>query len=317
MPFNGQIRSIQVDLENRFLDFKGWKNFSKEVHEFKPDVIQANAGDTLKYAVLSKVFFRWQAPIVFRNASMISLYIKSRLTRWFNWFLLKNVTHIISVSEASRIDMLKTFPISTGKITVIPVGIEAKDFQTVSREESYKYLVHIGGFSFEKNHHGLLRIFRIILSRRPSTKLWLVGDGRLRQDMERYSRELKLGDAVNFLGFRSNAIDYIASADVLLLPSIIEGLPGVILEAFYSRTPVVANRVGGIPEVVDDERTGRLVEKEDEDGFAEAVLNTLENSDITRQRSERAHALVMEKYMNKNLTNNFLQLYTEIINTPI
>lgn len=314
MPFDGEIRKLGVNLRHRFLDFGAWKRLSVEIKAFHPDVVQANAGDTLKYAVLSKILFRWRAPIVFRNASMISQYIRSRITWWINWLILGRVTHIVSVSQASRSDIIGTFHVSPNKVTVIPIGIEPFNSEPISREDGYRYLVHVGGFSFEKNHRGLLRIFRKIHTERPRTKLWLVGDGALRPEIESYCKFLKLDEAVSFLGFRKNAIDYIASADALLVPSIIEGLPGVILEAFYTRTPVIAYPAGGVAEVVENGVTGFLVNMEDEESFATAVTNVLDNPTIARKQTEAACVLVTGKYMNPILTGRFIQLYNLIAN---
>src|SRR5688572_20626108 len=75
--FSGQTLTLAGSKANRLWDLKAWKKLAEIVSREKPDLIQANAGDTLKYAVFSKLVFRWKTPIVFRNASTISLYIKS------------------------------------------------------------------------------------------------------------------------------------------------------------------------------------------------------------------------------------------------
>jgi glycosyltransferase involved in cell wall biosynthesis len=314
LPFPEAIQSLSARLDRRFSDWRGWKRLAQEIETFRPDVVQANAGDTLKYAILSKIFFGWKAPVVFRNASMMSAYIRSSVIRRFNEFLLHRATHIASVSEASRADLVKLFPSTQNKITVIPIGIEERSTTRITRQPGFNHLVHVGGFSFEKNHKGLLRIFANVLARRKQVRLWLVGDGPLREEMEAYARELQVDQAVYFLGYQSNALDYIASADVLLLPSIIEGLPGVIVEAFYTHTPVVANNVGGIAELVENDNTGWLVEKGDEHAFANAVLDALDRQEHAAKLGERAYARVRENYMNQGLATKFIQLYGHLLN---
>jgi len=312
LPFAEEIVPLSVRLKKRFSDRQGWKRLAEEVASFQPDVVQANAGDTLKYAILSKTFYRWKAPVIFRNASMVSAYIKSPVIRRFNGFLVGRVAHIASVSKASSADMVKLFPQAAGKISVIPGGIEERTVSTIPREVGYAYLVHVGGFSFEKNHRGLLRIFRDVLAQRKNVKLWLVGDGPLRNEVEAYATELGVAQATYFLGYQSHALDYIASADALLLPSVIEGLPGVVLEAFYTRTPVVANDVGGISELVENEKTGWLIAKDDEANFAKAVLQVLDERSYALELASRAHARVRENYMNKTSAEKFVQVYTQI-----
>src|SRR5690606_8714550 len=88
------ITSIQGSKKIKVIDYKAWKRLAKIVKDFKPDIIQANAGDTLKYAVLSKKVFGWKTPIVFRNASEIGRYLKSHLQKSLNSFLYKNVDFI-------------------------------------------------------------------------------------------------------------------------------------------------------------------------------------------------------------------------------
>jgi hypothetical protein len=86
LPFSGKIIHLNSKAKMRFCDLKAWKKLAQIINEERPDIIQANAGDTLKYTVFSKLLFRWKQPIVFRNASMISLYIHSRLIKWWNSF---------------------------------------------------------------------------------------------------------------------------------------------------------------------------------------------------------------------------------------
>lgn len=313
MPFEPGVHALSADLKKRFWDWSGWKRLAAEVDDFKPDLVQANAGDTLKYAVLSKIVFRWKAPLIFRNASMVSSYINSTLVKRFNAFLIRRVEYVISVSESSRADFVKTFPSAATKIAVIPVGIEDKPVHRINREPGYAYLVHVGGFSFEKNHKGLLRIFKLIRIKRPDAYLWLVGDGPLREPIEGYCRELGLEKNVLFLGYKSDALDYIASADLLVLPSIIEGFPAVVLEAMYTSTPVVTYHVGGVGEVIENKKTGYLLKKDDEHGFAEAcILGLGKNAEVVSQ-IENAKKLVIERYLNRALAHEFVRRYEDIV----
>ncbi|MCZ8022782.1 MAG: glycosyltransferase [Cyclobacteriaceae bacterium] len=304
------VINLNRSLKCRFFDIYGWYLLHKKIGKQSFDVIQANAGDTLKFAVSSKILFRWKTPIVFRNASTVSLYIKSPFIKWYNKLLFKKVHHVVSVSEHSKIDFIKIFPEMEQKISVIPIGINlSKSNNHINR--SNNVILHVGGFTFEKNHEGLLNIYESLKKNNSDLKLWLIGDGPLRNEIENIVKEKEITD-VKFFGYQTDVSLYMQQVSVLVLPSIIEGLPAVILEAMHCKTPVVAYNVGGISEVVINNRTGWLIEKNNEEAFVEAVKVVLksDNTIITQQ----AYDLVTTEYNNEVIAKRFEKLYQEVSN---
>jgi glycosyltransferase involved in cell wall biosynthesis len=311
LPWKGKHILLSRPKSNRLWDFAGWKKLAKVVSDFKPDIVQANAGDTLKYAVMSKLIFRWTAPIVFRNASVISAYINSGVVKRWNAFLFRRVNWVVSVTNTTRLDLLTLYPFMKDRIEVIPVGLNFSVLPIEASREK-KYLLHVGGFTFEKNHDGLLRIFKRLRQLQPGLELWLAGDGPLRPAVENSVKEMSMESCIRFLGYQADVLSLIQQAKVLLLPSKIEGLPAVILEAMYARTPVVAFDVGGIAEVVQNGKTGWLVKAGDEDGFVKAVdevLNAADTSAIT----ERAHQVIIKDYDNCVLAKRFIEVYRKAL----
>lgn len=311
LPWKEEMESLDASPNLRFLDLKAWKKLDKIITEFKPDVLQANAGDTLKYAVLSKKIFGWKTPVFFRNASEVGKYLTSWHQKKLNSFFYKNIAAVASVSQASQNDLVNHFPFLVNKTKVIPIGLEEES--TISHfalPENQKNIIHVGGFSFEKNHEGLVRIFEQVQKKEKNVMLHLVGDGPSRASIEKMVKAQNLENRIKFYGFVDNALPMIANADVLVLPSIIEGLPGVLLEAMYCKTPVVAYDVGGICEIV-NHGTGVLIPKDHEVEFAEAIVRVL-NGD-NKIRIERAHQFVLENYLNKNLVEDFDDLYKKVI----
>ncbi|WP_296623707.1 glycosyltransferase [Marivirga sp.] len=334
LSFSGKQVHLNLRAKVRWLDYSGFKAFTNVIKNEKPDLIQANAGDTLKYAILSRLLFGWKQAIVFRNASMVSLYIKNPIVKILNGFLYKKVDAIASVSQQSRKDLNQLFPVTLGKSRVIPIGIESKQSGGLGTNESGNkieaqrrsrevrigkkdeiQLVHVGGFSFEKNHKGLLNIFKRLLLDYPEAKLKLIGDGPLRKQTEEIAKGLGIFDSVEFLGFQTNPMQFVQNADVFVLPSIIEGLPGVVLEAFYGQTPVVAYDVGGVREVVKNEETGILVKKGDEEGFVEEIKKTIQNPEETNKRVKEAYKLVQKEYRNEVIAEKFSSYYKEILDS--
>lgn len=198
----------------------------------------------------------------------------------------------------------------------MPIGIEQVADNKTGNDPlataSRPVLVHVGGFTFEKNHFRLIEIFERIYKKHPGATLHCIGSGPLQQQVQELVKKKGLEQQVRLYGFRNDAMQFMKHADALLLPSIIEGLPGVILEAFYCKTPVIAYDVGGIGEVVINHTTGRLVPKNDEDAFADNVLDALNDTPANRQMIQKAWQLVMNEYLNTRIAQKFLDVYESI-----
>ena len=314
LPFHGKMIHLEGSKKKRMWDFKAWRKLAQVIKEEQPDVVQANAGDTLKYAVFSKIIYGWKQPLVFRNASTISLYIKSAPAKAWNRFLFRFAGKIISVSDVSAQDFAALFPACKERIVTIPGGIETTEFKKGSEANGHApVFIHVGGFTFEKNHKRLIHIFEKVVKKNPAARLHLVGNGPLMQEVEELVKQRGLNENVQFFGFRQDALQLIHKADVLLLPSIIEGLPGVILEAFFCKTPVVAYDVGGIKEILINNKTGRLIPGGDEESFANGMLAAAEKNTINQQLVENAYQLVTSQYLNSGIAQRFIDVYKTIV----
>ena len=154
------------------------------------------------------------------------------------------------------------------------------------------------------------------LARLPETRAVLIGDdleldGRYRSALELYAVERGVADRVVFTGFRDDAADLAGGADVVVLPSSIEGLPVVLLEAMARARPVVATPVGGTPELVDDE-TGVLVEPGDAGALAAALDALLRDPDRRRRLGAAARRRVEERFSAEAMTRRVLEIYDEV-----
>ena len=321
LPFSGRIASLNRNKLRRAFDPFGWKKLSNIIQSFKPDIVQANASDTLKYTVISKYLFRWKAKLIYRNASTPSFYMKSTFSRVINAFLLKKVDLIISVSQASLKDLNSLFPFTKNKSLVIPVGVEKKElikgFQSKSpfRHKDAFNLIHIGSFTREKNHFGLLRIFKKILAKDNTLYLNLIGGGPLFSEIKNEVNQMGLGSKVDFWGDIEDPQIFLEHSNILLLPSLVEGLPGVILEAMYNKTPVVAYDVGGVSEVLTNNLTGKLVNFDSEDSFGDAVLELKRDEELKATIIQNASALICKDFMNSDIKDAFLKNYKRLART--
>jgi glycosyltransferase involved in cell wall biosynthesis len=147
--------------------------------------------------------------------------------------------------------------------------------------------------------------------------LWLAGEDREKRGYERELEELarreRVADRVRFLGFRSDIERLYAAADIVLLPSASEGLPLTLLEAQAAGVPVLAAPVGGIPEIVEDGKTGWLIAADDADGYANRIKTLLENPDLRRAVADRAYERVRANHNLKEYCNRMIELYDRLL----
>ncbi|HSS48365.1 MAG TPA: glycosyltransferase, partial [Thermoanaerobaculia bacterium] len=160
------------------------------------------------------------------------------------------------------------------------------------------YLLFVGRLRIRKGVEVLLEALKDLRSQHPETVLRIAGDGEHRSRLERRVKDLELGDAVAFLGTcdAGRVWRLLAGAAALVVPSIYEGMPLVVLEAMAAGVPVVAGAVSGIPEVVVDGETGWLVPPEDPRALRRALEDVLARPEEARRRGEAGRRRVDERY---------------------
>lgn len=170
-------------------------------------------------------------------------------------------------------------------------------------------ILHVGRFDAPKNHPGLLEAFRLLLETHPECRLRLVGDGELRPDMEKLAREKGIADFVEFCGMQSNVYPYLHDADIFTLPSIYEGNPMTIIEAMGTGLPIVASRVGGIPDMISDGESGLLVEPEPQSICTD--LTRLVEDAALRQRLGLAARKQSQTFSAEHMARDYISCYSK------
>lgn len=319
MGYSGEVVELKLDPQSSFWDWKAWKQIARLIKSKQIDIVQANAGDTLKYLALSKMLFGWKAKLVFRNANQSSDFIQGYWKKAFYRLMVKQVDQVISVSQLCQQDFQALFGYPNQQICTITNGIDRHSIPPLAKELSPYFeeygpvLVHVGSFVREKNHAGLLRIFSKILKTYPQATLLLLGAGPLEAETKALAMLLGIDQSVHFLGSRSDILAILAKADLMLLPSLIEGLPGVILEAQYVQCPVVAYNVGGISEVIQHGESGYLIPKGDEALFAETIQEALENGQQRKVIKQQAYKQVISRFDNRTIAQSFEKVYQKLL----
>lgn len=317
--------AVNIDLVERkegSFSFQVVQELRKTILESKPDVIQCNGSDTLKYMVAVS-FLIPKIPILYRNISMISEWVSKGTKRQLYKKIFSRISHVSSVGEEAIEDFIRTFNYPREQTSVIRRGIPLKqvdgDFHNeklrteLGLERTDKIVMHIGNFSPEKNHEFLLDIFEEIKEYHPWIKLVCVGNGILFDTIANEIHSRNLQSTIYLLGFRKDIPEILAASDCFVLASKVEGVPGVILEAGTQKKPAIATNVGGVSEVLINGQTGFLIEDFDKNVFKEKLLEILLNDDLRSRLGENAYEMVLNDFNPLQNARKFEALYQKLI----
>ena len=163
----------------------------------------------------------------------------------------------------------------------------------------------------EKGIGLFLKAAKLISLTAPQIRFFIVGEGPLYDELKDETARLNLEKNVILAGFREHAIDLLCQMDVVVLSSVHEGMPMVLLEAMALRRPIVATAVGGIPEVIEHRKTGILVPPGDVHSLAMACLELIENETLAKQIGIDARKKVEKRFLAQGMLDKLLSLYQE------
>ncbi len=178
--------------------------------------------------------------------------------------------------------------------------------------ESFK-IVAVGRLSPEKGFDVLLKAIARVIEDGGDVFLVLFGEGNWRIKLENLVLKLGLGDRVKMPGFLNNAAATFSCFDLLVMPSLTEGLPITLLEAMRGRVPVIASKVGGIPNVLENGVVGILVEPGDVVGLANAIKGLASSKVRCKKLAEDAHLIFKQRYSSAKMAAAYRQIYTDVL----
>ncbi|HEU0107593.1 MAG TPA: glycosyltransferase [Vicinamibacteria bacterium] len=170
-------------------------------------------------------------------------------------------------------------------------------------------VVAVGQLEEIKGHRYLVEAWPEVVRAHPAARLVLVGDGPRRLALQEQARGLGVDGSVVFLGFRPDGRRYAAAADVVVQPSLTEGMPNAVLEAMAAKRSVVATRVGGVPDLIEDGETGRLVPPADARALAAAIAGLLADRTERLRLGGAARARVGREFSVEVVRRAFETLY--------
>jgi glycosyltransferase involved in cell wall biosynthesis len=275
-----------------------WRAVRRIGRSFKFDLIDAHYVYPDGFAAALLGLAMKKPVVISARGSDINLYSQMPMIRPLLRFALTRATRVIAVSEALK-EVMVRLGTAEERIEVIPNGVDAQKFAPMPRREARTrlglnegtYLLSVGNLTENKGVHLLVRALHLLRSRHHVTDLSLlvVGDGPMRHELERLAASLDLAEHVRFVGRVAHEQLHVwySAADLFCLASAREGWPNVLMEAQACGLPIVATRVGGVPEIVSSEAVGLLARREERD-LAQTILMALQRpwpSDALRQHA--------------------------------
>jgi glycosyltransferase involved in cell wall biosynthesis len=171
----------------------------------------------------------------------------------------------------------------------------------------------IGRLTVTKGLRFFVDAFKRVRDAKPGAKAVLVGDGPMRKELQERAAELGIADDLLFTGVRTDIFDLLGIMDVYVVSSLYEGFPMGCLEAMSSRVPIVATRVGGIPEMLDHGRTALLAEPKDPKKLSEEIVRLIGQPELAARLTEAGYQDVVSRFSEKKMLDDILQVYYKTI----
>ncbi|OED30160.1 glycosyltransferase family 4 protein [Methanosphaera sp. WGK6] len=233
-------------------------------------------------------------------------------------FLVKRpFTKILTVSRATEKSLVNDFNVDANKIEVNYIGVDLESIDSVKcNKKDNNRVLFVGRLVPHKHVDHLLKIINNLKEKIPGIHLVIVGKGIEKDNLLHYISENSLEDYVEFMQDLSNEelIYQMKLANILALPSTREGFGMVLSEANACHTPTIAYASGGVVEVVDDTKTGYLVEPEDIDTFQEKIEYILNNKNVEEKLGLQGRKNVEEKFNWDNIVLEYINLASKLIN---
>ncbi len=309
-----KLQTVQQVCDKK-LDIACLMTFRNFIRHNKIDVIHSHNYKSNFFIFFSTVGLG--IPCVSTCHNWIDTSSKMKFYSTLDKIILKHFDKVIAVSNLIARELVKT-GVDRKKVKLISNGINLNKFATrPDRADARKRLGipferkiigTVGRLTSEKGHIYLINAAKVILKEREDVCFLIVGDGPLRHNLERQASDLPF----YFTGVLKDVSTAYAAMDIFVLPSLTEGLPMVLLEAMASGVPVIASKVGDIPDVLENGRYGILVEPEREDELANAIATLLQDGEKRKNYAKSGLSRVKANYSSARMAENYLQIYRSV-----
>ena len=300
-----------------------WRILKKE----NPDIVHTHI---FKPTLIGLTLAKWQKrkTVLTRHHSDALHLLPSKLKRSFYLKLEKlnnrNANHIIAPSKMVReciVDWEKTL---AEKVSLIPYGQTNERFDAITPEVVEKKraelrmneqlsLVCVSRLFNRKGHIYLFEAIAPLIKKGLPVKLYLVGTGDYKENLEKFAKDLGILDNIEFLGWRDDGLAIIGAADIIVHPSLEDALSQSLIESLMLQRPIVATDISGASDTLDGGKYGKLVPPEDSESFRVALEEIIENLDEARENAKQGRKYLLE-YMNaQRVSDEYVKIYQKVL----
>lgn len=279
-------------------------------HGYKSDIIGYLAAKLARVPVISTP-----------HGSELSINRKLNMYHKIGDHFLRKVDKVVPVSEGLRDEYLNK-GVPPEKIKLILNGVDIMDveekspdeqFSALKNENNLKLIGFVGQLIERKGLPNLIRAMKTV-TQSMKARLVLIGEGSAGNELKKMVESEGLSGEVDFLGFRTDRLEIMKCFDAFVLPSYLEGLPRVIMEAMAAKVPVIASDIPGVREIVHNNKTGILVPTDSPDELAYQISELINNSQKADELRQNAFNYVKANHSAERMSMEYTELYYNLLN---
>lgn len=310
-------KALEVDVAKHHIPLPRWgqlgciARLASLFRRLSPHVVQAHMFHTNLYVVLAARLAK--IPVVVTTEHGKNLW-KHALHHLIERQVISPLaTRRVAVSQDIRDIRVQSRDIPADKILVIPPCVEIPQERVEYRAKSPVRIGAVGRMVEAKDYPTLLRAFARVVASGIVAELVFLGDGPDRPRLERMSEEMGMSGVVHFAGFQSNVGEWLEEFDLAVFSSVREGIPVAMLEAMAAGVPMVATRVGGIPEVIRDGVEGLLVESRHPEELAVAIMRVAQDVDLRAAIGMQGRKRIVSLYSREAICGRYEALFRDLL----
>lgn len=328
-PLADEIRALGVQVDclhiKHLRDWDALPRLSRYLRDVGADLVHTQLEAANILGNISAKLLRLPSVSTIHVMPSLDVKTKTKLHQKVEWLCLRRFCdRLISVSEEARQYHIAISGISPSQTATIYNGIDLSTFMNMDRARERAMvraelgipleatvLVTVAVLRPQKGIQFLIRALPSILASSPYTYYLIVGSGSHHDALVEEASLAGVDEQVVFAGMRTDVPGLLAASDVFVLPTLTEALPTVLAEAMAARLPIVASRVGGIPEMIEEGQNGLLVKAEDVEGLASACTRLVGDTEERAALGAQGWKIVNQKFNIERQVDQLKELYLE------